>query len=311
MTQLPQLSHERLSRMLVEHAEYVMTITAARLTRGRKLARGDETAADFGAHALPSLLPTFLEPTRARTVRAIARIPFAEVFADLDEARRAEGRPVVFVLPHQCVLDALVTMVVCDALSRKIWLAAAAPIVDRAPVLKRLGCFAVRRDHPLATARQLSTIGTMARSQWNRGIVFFPEAGHSRLGLPVAPERGVLSVARAAKAPIVPVAIAYEHFERARPFVYVRAGAPVEVVRARDIDLRGLLDDAQAALVRDLHDGSGSYRPLVRHDPRMLLHHNLPLDTRRVGRSCGPHYRALTSNLQSTPTREGRHHDAC
>lgn len=114
-------------------------------------------------------------------------------------------------------------------------------------------------------------------------------------------------MARAANAPIVSLAVAYEHFERARPFVYIRASAPVEVVRAREIDLRQLLDDAQAALDRDLHDGSGSYRPLVRRDPRMLLHQNVPLDTRRVGRSCGPLYRALTANL---PTTEERHH-AC
>jgi 1-acyl-sn-glycerol-3-phosphate acyltransferase len=179
-----------------------------------------------------------------------------------------------------------------------MWLAAAGSLVDAVPPLRNLGFFAVRRGDPLTAARQLGAIGRSARDDAGRAIVFFPEGGHVRPGLRVPAERGAVTVARAAGAQIVPAAIQYEYFERARPFVYVRAAEPVACGRGAAVDMRALLDDARAALAADLLDGTGDYAPLVRRARHTRLVANVPLDTRRVGRSGGPLYRHYVASTE-------------
>jgi 1-acyl-sn-glycerol-3-phosphate acyltransferase len=168
------------------------------------------------------------------------------------------------------------------------------------PPLQWLGLFAVWGGTPVATARQLRAIGELARQDKRRAVVFFPEGGHVRPGLKVGAQRGALIVARAAHAPIVPLALHYEFFEKARPFAYVRAAKPIGVEHDTRVDLRTVLDDASSRLRADLIEGTGSYSPLLRPGGGTQLVANVPLDPRRLGRTEGPLYRELGHYLRDT-----------
>jgi 1-acyl-sn-glycerol-3-phosphate acyltransferase len=235
----------------------------------------------------------------------VLALPFAGVYADLLAFQRTWGSPVVVVANHVCVYDSWLTRLACDSLDRPMWLAAAAQLVEWVPPLRLAGLFPVRRGEPVATARQLRSVGELAQRDERRAVVFFPEGGHVRPGLKVTVERGAVAVARAAHAPIVPLALHYEFFERARPFAFIRASTPVDADRVTSVDLRATLDDASSGLRRDLIEGTGSYRPLLRQGAGTRLVANVPLDRRRLGRSNGPLYRELDPHLFKTRSENG------
>ena len=58
--------------------------------------------------------------------------------------------------------------------------------------------------------------------------------------------------------------------------------------------------------MRDLMQGTGDYRPLLREPAHTTLVANVPLDLRRIGHSNGPLYRRLDSRATDTTTK-GRH----
>jgi 1-acyl-sn-glycerol-3-phosphate acyltransferase len=249
---------------------------------------------------LPKDIPSVIQPGCSVALRMVLSVPFAGVYADLRAMQQLCGSPIVVVANHICVYDSWLARVVCDALKRPIWLAAAASLLDWVPPLRWFGLFAVRGGTPVATARQLRAIGELARGDKRRAVVFFPEGGHVRPGLKVPAQRGALAVARAAHAPIVPLALHYEFFERARPFAYLRAAEPVDVEHDTRVDLRAVLDDASNRLGRDLIEGTGSYSPLLRQRGRTQLVANVPLDRRRLSRSKGPLYSELGPYLRKT-----------
>lgn len=251
-------------------------------------------------HSLPKEASPAIQAVCSAAVRMTLSVPFAGVYADLLALRQTCGRPVVVVANHICIYDSWLTRLACDTLKRPMWLAAAAPLVDWVLPLRLFGLFPVRRGTPVATARQLRAIGKLAQQDKRRAVVFFPEGGHVRPCLKVAVERGALTVARAANAPIVPLALHYEFFERARPFAYLKAAMPVEVEHDARIDLRTTLDGASSSLHRDLIEGTGSYRPLLRLGCGTKLVANVPLNPRRLGRSNRPLYRELDPHLFKT-----------
>ncbi len=242
----------------------------------------------------PGTLPGALDVLRPHVLRRVLALPLTQAYADLRTFAQLDERPVVVIANHICLLDSALLILACEGQGRKAWLAAAQTVLDRFPPLQRLGAFAVSHGSPVASARQLREIAARAkRSTPGRAIVIFPEGGHVRPGLRADVRRGALALARASGAPIIPVALHYELFERARPFAYLRAVEPVEVHGREIVDLREVIDCAQAQLMRDLLDGTGSYQPLLRPRAEISLVANVPLDRRRFGRSQGPLYRHL------------------
>lgn len=208
-------------------------------------------------------------------------------FADTSSLDPLAGEPVVVVAPHLCSLDAAAALRMAFMSSRLLRLAVAPVLLQRYSPLSRFGAFPVTRGDSLRSAGDLRTAGRWLAGSVNGMVWFFPQGGHVRLGADVECERGVLAVALAAKAPVVPVSIHYEMFQRGRPAVWLKTGEPRWV---RGIGpLNAVLAGAHEQLLADLRDGTGDYRPMTRSSARLLLLQNVPCARARLEAALAVH----------------------
>ncbi len=230
-------------------------------------------------------------------LRSGLRSVFSEVYSDLSGLRAAGATPAIIVSNHTSPYDGLVAMVACAHTSKRLWVPAAPSVMRIQPYLRPLGWFAVTPGAPRRSEQQLTYLGCRAARERHRAVWFFPEGCIVRTGFQVPTHRGALVMANASSgSTLVPVAIALEFFERARPFVWLRASEPVDSEGLEGPDLRQLLDQASAALASDLAQGTGTYDPMIRDDPDTLLVANIPCDLKRVRRALatdGAHARAV------------------
>jgi hypothetical protein len=173
-------------------------------------------------------------------------------------------------------------MLVTNELGREFSLAAAPIVLERWPILRRVGFFPVERGTNLKTAQLLRAIGRDLDRSDHKSVWIFPHGCHVRAGVLVEPERGALAVARAApRAKVVPVALHYELFEGRRPTTWVKALPAVEGDASR-LALGELIAHASRALATDLRSGSAGYLPLLNPGRRTVLLENIPCDLRRI-----------------------------
>ena len=103
-----------------------------------------------------------------------------------------------------------------------------------------------------------------------------------RAGVRVPARDGAARIARrVANAVIVPCAIRYEFFERARPYAWLKCLTPLTPPDGANA-LDRHLDDACRRLDEDLKHGSGAYEPLARASTGTILIRNVPVDVGRV-----------------------------
>jgi hypothetical protein len=210
------------------------------------------------------------------------RLGIREVYGDLASLRKLGDVPVLVVANHVCAWDAEVAMLATDELGRDFSLAAAPVVLERWPILRRVGFFPVERGANLKAAQLLRAVGRNLDHSSRKTVWIFPHGCHIRTGLLVEPERGALAVARAApRAKVVPVALHYELFEGRRPTAWVKA-LPVVDGNASHLALGELIVRATSALATDLRNGSTNYRPLLNPRRRTILLENVPCDVRRL-----------------------------
>jgi 1-acyl-sn-glycerol-3-phosphate acyltransferase len=222
------------------------------------------------------------ELLRRGILRGSLRVGLREVYGDLSSLEELDGEPVLLVANHLCAWDASVAMLVADEVGRDLSLAAAPAVLERWPMLRRVGLFPVERGASLCVAQVLRGLGKELNKTDDGAILFFCHGCHVRTGRLVEPERGVLAVARAApRARLVPVALCYEVLEGRRPTAWVKALPAIHGETSR-VALGELLARATAALSADLRNGSSIYRPLLRGDRHTVLLQNVPCDIRRI-----------------------------
>jgi hypothetical protein len=222
------------------------------------------------------------EVFRRIVLRTWLRLNFQEIFADLDSFQQIDNSPTIIIANHICLHDSAVAMHITDTIGRRFSLAAAAANIRRFPILKKVGFFPIVRGDPISSGRALLSLGRAANHDPSLVIWFFPQGNHVRPGTLVAPERGVLAVMRGApNAHLVSIGIRYEFLERRRPFVWIKA-RQIEDAHIHNIDLSRILDSSLEILDKDLHQGSGSYKPILRRDPNTALISNIPCDLRRM-----------------------------
>lgn len=242
----------------------------------------DTTHPGLAAGAGRSPLAGAAELLRRGVLQGSLKLGLHEVYADLTALREIDGAPALLIANHLCAWDAAVAMLVTDDLGRDLSLAAAPVVLERWPILQRVGVFPVERGAGLQTARTLRNLGKALDRSDNGAVLFFCQGCHVRTGVLVEPERGALAVAKAApRARVVPLALYYEVLEGHRPSAWVKALPPLPEQAPR-IALGETIARATAALSADLRNGSSSYRPLLRGDRRTVLLRNVPCDVRRI-----------------------------
>ncbi len=298
--------------------------------RGTPPRFGNDMVRRRSAH-LPWHVPNALEARAIRVLRRVLATAFYEAYADLTGLVDCGQAPAIIISNHTSTYDGLLAMIVSAAADRHLWVPSAPSVLRRQPYLRPFGWFTVERGDPNASQTQLRAVATKLTGKSTQAIWFFPEGCIVRNGISVTPQRGALMVSRwASDAVFVPVAIRVEHFERARPFAWVKTCEPMTPREVQRIGLRQALDLALDALHADLMHGGGQYRGLLRDDSRTMLVRNVPCDlakvatalngdlefarrimcghatrdersaaAREIGRVCGPLYRQL-----ATPTAE-------
>ncbi|MCW2981301.1 MAG: uncharacterized protein JWO14_3028 [Solirubrobacterales bacterium] len=229
-----------------------------------------------------SLIAKTSDQLRRAAVVGSLRLGIREVYGELASLHLVGDAPVLVIANHVCAWDAEVAMLVTQELGRQFSLAAAPSVLERWPILRRVGFFPIERGANLKTAQILRAIGKDLDHNNRKGIWIFPHGCHVRTGVLVEPERGALAVARAApRAKLVPVALHYELFEGRRPTAWVKALPAVEGDASR-LALGELIARASSALAADLRNGADGYRPLLNPGRRTVLLENVPCDVRRI-----------------------------
>jgi hypothetical protein len=155
--------------------------------------------------------------------------------------------------------------------------------LQRQPRLAHLGLRAIPRDEPLAAATVLREEGKRLAAGPGRALWVFPQGGYCRMGRRPVVETGVLGVrAYARSVNFVSVAMHYEFYGPRRAWAWLKV-TPVPAPEPRNADSLGeVLHAAHQALLADLRDGTGTYRPILRPGSTVLVMDGVPVDLATV-----------------------------
>jgi 1-acyl-sn-glycerol-3-phosphate acyltransferase len=172
--------------------------------------------------------------------------------------------PLLIYANHSNFWDGFVAHQLCEAARWDGYCLMEERNLRRYPFLRRIGAFSIRRGDAGSSLESLRYARRLLHSE--RGAVFvFPQGEHRPFGAgPIALERGIEVLARAAGARCLPLGIRYQFFEEELPHVLLEVGqvhppVPLDGFRAR---LQEVVDSLAAVHSTEgftplLHGGSG------------------------------------------------------
>jgi len=192
---------------------------------------------------------------------------------------RAElGRPCILAPTHVAWWDAMLLVRLEHKIGGRPAIAMHAHNLQRYPFFRVFGCFGIDATSPSAMRAGLREATRHAR---DGPLWWFPQGTQRPSHLrPLGLQAGILSVARQAGVPIVPIALAYTFREAHAPAAFLDFGDPLP----SDTSLPALEDALLAGLARiDVGDGFTPLEP-----PRLAGPAGSPMLTRLWNAIVGP-----------------------
>ena len=151
--------------------------------------------------------------------------------------------------------------------------------LQRQPRLAHLGLRAIPRDDPMAAAMVLRKEGKRLAATPGQALWIYPQGGFFRVDERPVVETGVLGVRASARSVnFVTVAMHYELYGPRRAWAWLKV-TPVPMPGPRNAAQLGeVLHDAHAALMADLRDGTGEYRPILREGSPVMVLDGVPVN---------------------------------
>lgn len=150
--------------------------------------------------------------------------------------------------------------------------------LQRQPRLAHLGLSAIPRDDPIAAAGVLREEGKRLAAGPGRALWIYPQGGYFRMGERPVVETGVLGLrAYARSVNFVCVAMHYELYGPRRAWAWLKV-SPVPAPEPRNaVQLGEVLHDTHSALLADLREGTGDYRPILRDGSPVVVMDGVPV----------------------------------
>jgi hypothetical protein len=151
--------------------------------------------------------------------------------------------------------------------------------LERQPGLAHLGLRPIPRDDPMAAATALREEGRRLNRESGAALWVFPQGGYARPAPRMPVETGALGVrAYAPRATFTAVALHYEMLGPRRSWAWARATQVPAPGPRNATGLRDLLAANHEALLGDLANGTGTYRPVLRRRSQVLVLDGVPVD---------------------------------
>jgi hypothetical protein len=153
----------------------------------------------------------------------------------------------------------------------------------RQPSLAHLGLRAIPRDDPITAAGILRKEGNRLAGAPGQALWIYPQGGFFRMAERPVVETGVLGVrASARSANFVCVAMHYELYGPRRAWAWLKV-TPVSQPQPRNAAQLGeVLHATHAALMSDLREGTGEYRPILREGSTVVVMGGTPVNLATV-----------------------------
>ena len=187
------------------------------------------------------------------------------------------GPRLVVAATHQSFWDGIVLNWWLKSLGwRRRWCMIDAEQVCLHPFFRKIGGFGVERGDPADARRSVRYAASLLDDATPRepaALVIFPQGRIVHPALPIEIEPGVWFVARAADAPVLPLALAYELWEEQRPELLIRPGElQRDFARLSRRQGTGVLCGTMASLRRVLTGDSAANSPgdLLLHGRRSI-----------------------------------------
>jgi 1-acyl-sn-glycerol-3-phosphate acyltransferase len=160
--------------------------------------------------------------------------------------------------------------------------------LQRSPRLAHLGLRAIPRDDPIAAAQVLRREGKRLASTSGQALWIYPQGGFFRVRERPVVETGILGVRASARSVnFASVALHYEMYGPRRAWVWLKI-VPVPVPGPRDAAQLGeVIRATHAALMADLRDGTGEYRPILREKSPVVVLDGVPVNVDTVNEFLG------------------------